>query len=226
MEFEQSTTGATLLRNLYAKLPCNELLTRSFANTIRFWSLGCDFCKRVAPHIPIRIPRVYVSAQRGSRFVLLLENLNKIPGVELFTNRDMASGTTPERPAGTVKAKSRFLNNIEDVDRYRIDLPCGNWKKASRGGYRSNEGVCRRVNIRLGKRVPAYCHDGKHLARFVYERGSLSLSLTLIVFAIEPPSTTSSRRTVHEKLDSGTGRGAFRANAQCPWASSGARLST
>ena len=51
----------------------------------------------VAPRVPIRVPRVYAVAQRGSRFVLLLENLRELPGVRLFINRDMAAGTTPER---------------------------------------------------------------------------------------------------------------------------------
>ena len=108
LEFEQSITGGTLPRTLYAKLPCDELMTRSFANTMGFWSLECNFCEHVASHIPIRIPRVYVSAQRGSRFVLLLENLNEIPGVELFTNRDMASGTTSRTCS---KSSSQFCTN-------------------------------------------------------------------------------------------------------------------
>ena len=47
--------------------------------------------------MPIRVPRVYAVAQRGARFVLLLENLRELPGVKLFINRDMAAGTTPDR---------------------------------------------------------------------------------------------------------------------------------
>jgi len=43
------------------------------------------------------VPRVYAAARRGARFVLLLENLREVPGAKLFINRDMASGTTPER---------------------------------------------------------------------------------------------------------------------------------
>ena len=93
----------------------------------------------------------------------------------------MASGTTPERPAGTVKARIRFFNNIENVDSYRIDLPWENWKKTPRGGYRyrSKDGTCSRVNIRLGKRVSASCHNVKHLVRFVSEGQSLYSVLTL-----------------------------------------------
>jgi hypothetical protein len=51
----------------------------------------------VATRVPIRVPRVYAVAQRGARFVLLLENLHEILGTRLFINRDMAAGTTPER---------------------------------------------------------------------------------------------------------------------------------
>ena len=87
--------GAT--RSLYAKLPCDELRTRAFANALGFWALECTFCDRVAAHVPIRVPRVYAVARRGARFVLLLENLRELPGVRLFINRDMAAGTTPER---------------------------------------------------------------------------------------------------------------------------------
>jgi hypothetical protein len=84
-------------RSLYAKLPCAALRTRAFANALGFWALECAFCERVAAHVPIRVPRVYAVAQRGARFVLLLENLREVPGVKLFINRDMAAGTTPDR---------------------------------------------------------------------------------------------------------------------------------
>ena len=90
-------TGADGPRSLYAKLPTASLRTRVFANALGFWALECAFCERVAPHVPIRVPRVYASAQRGARFVLLLENLRELPGAKLFINRDMAAGTTVER---------------------------------------------------------------------------------------------------------------------------------
>ena len=84
-------------RSLYAKLPCDELRTRAFANALGFWALECTFCERVAAHLPIRVPRVHAVARRGARFVLLLENLRELPGIRLFINRDMAAGTTPDR---------------------------------------------------------------------------------------------------------------------------------
>jgi hypothetical protein len=94
-----TAAGRTLPRTVYVKLPCEELATRSFANTLGFWPLETLFCQRVAQHVPIRVPEVFVAAKRGARFVLILENLHEIPGVRLFINRDMAAGTTPERAA-------------------------------------------------------------------------------------------------------------------------------
>lgn len=84
-------------RSLYVKMPCDKLATRAFANAIGFWDVEAAFCARIAPSAPIRVPSVYAVAQRGARFVLLLENLTADPGNALFLNRDMAAGTTVER---------------------------------------------------------------------------------------------------------------------------------
>ena len=86
-----------LPKTLYAKIPCPELATRAFANAVGFWAVEVAFCDRIAARVPIRVPRVYAVAQRGARFVLLLENLQETPGVRLFINRDLAAGTTPDR---------------------------------------------------------------------------------------------------------------------------------
>ncbi len=87
----------SLPKTLYAKIPCAALSTRAFANAVGFWQVEATFCQRIASRVPIRVPRVYGVARRGARFVLLLENLQEIPGVRLFINRDMAAGTTLER---------------------------------------------------------------------------------------------------------------------------------
>lgn len=84
-------------RTLYAKLGARSLSTRLFAGALGFWDLECTFCERVAPHVPIRVPRVHAVVRSGSGFVLLLENLRELPGARLFLNRDMAAGTTPEQ---------------------------------------------------------------------------------------------------------------------------------
>ncbi|MGI9592633.1 MAG: hypothetical protein ACR2P8_14780 [Myxococcota bacterium] len=83
--------------SLYAKLPCPELGTRVFANALGFWSVECAFARSLADRVPIRVPRVHAVAERGARFVLLLENLQAEPGIRLFNNREMAAGTSIER---------------------------------------------------------------------------------------------------------------------------------
>lgn len=86
-----------LPRTLYAKLPTPALATRVFANAAGFWEVETFFCRRLAARVPIETPRVFAAARRGARFVLLIENLHERPGTQLFINRDMAAGTTPER---------------------------------------------------------------------------------------------------------------------------------
>ena len=86
-----------LPRSFYAKLPPPELATRAFANALGFWEVEVQFCQGLAARMPIATPRVYAAARRGARFVLLLENLHERPGTQLFINRDMAAGTTPDR---------------------------------------------------------------------------------------------------------------------------------
>ena len=93
---------------LYAKLPCAELATRSFANALGFWRLEVTFCQRLAEGVPIRVPRVFAATHRGGRFVLLLENLHASPGTRLFLNRDMAAGTTPERAERVLRAFAKL----------------------------------------------------------------------------------------------------------------------
>ena len=100
VEFEDGAMwgeGSPLPSTLYAKIPCDEWVTRVFANAVGFWESELAFCRRLAHRVPIRVPRVFAAEQRGARFVLLLENLNEIPGAKLFINRDMAAGTTPAR---------------------------------------------------------------------------------------------------------------------------------
>jgi len=89
--------GTPLPRSLYVKLPCEELGTRAFANAVGFWAVECAFARRVARQVPIRVPRVFAVAEQGARFVLLLENLHEERGTRLFTNRDMAAGTTVDQ---------------------------------------------------------------------------------------------------------------------------------
>jgi len=97
LDFARERAGEGLPATVYAKIPCEEIRTRAFANALGFWALECAFAGRLAGRVPIRVPRVHASAWQGTRFVLLLENLHELPGARLFVNRDMAAGTTPER---------------------------------------------------------------------------------------------------------------------------------
>ncbi|MBJ18283.1 MAG: hypothetical protein CL933_02555 [Deltaproteobacteria bacterium] len=127
LDFETTASHKPLPKTAYVKLPCEELSTRSFANTLGFWPLETIFCERVAQHMPIRVPRVYAAVQRGARFVLLLENLHEIPGARLFINRDMAAGTTPERAA-------RVLRSFAEMHAHFWD-----WPEAKREAFLPNE---------------------------------------------------------------------------------------
>jgi aminoglycoside/choline kinase family phosphotransferase len=96
LEWDPARADAALPATLYVKRPCEELGTRAFANAVGFYSVECAFARSVAQELPIRVPRVFAVAERGARFVLLLENLHEEPGTRLFTNRDMAAGTDLE----------------------------------------------------------------------------------------------------------------------------------
>jgi hypothetical protein len=61
------------------------------------WSNECQFYRNAASRVPIRVPKAYVIADRGSRFVLVLEDLNAANDLQLFTNLDMIAGASLER---------------------------------------------------------------------------------------------------------------------------------
>src|SRR4051794_28730265 len=108
-------------RSIYAKIPARELAPRVFANAIGFWALECTFCRQVASQVPVRVPQVLGVAQRGSRFVLLLENVRELPGARLFENRDMAAGTTPEQARRCLAAFAELHAAFQGWDAARRD---------------------------------------------------------------------------------------------------------
>jgi aminoglycoside/choline kinase family phosphotransferase len=124
LEFADAARGAAPLpRNVYAKIPCRQLATRAFAHVAGFWRSEVAFCRRIATRVPIRVPRVFAAVERGARFVLLLENVRELPGAQLFTNRDMAAGTTPERARRCVEAFAPLhaaFWNAPDDERERL----------------------------------------------------------------------------------------------------------
>jgi hypothetical protein len=90
-------SGSTLPSTLFVKLPSAQLWTRLFCNLLGIWRNECHFYRHAAPHVPIRMPDAYVVADQGSRFVLILEDLNAAGDLQLFTNPDMIAGASVEQ---------------------------------------------------------------------------------------------------------------------------------
>lgn len=108
---------------LYAKLPARKLGPRVFANTVGYWKVECTFCSRVAAHVSVRVPQVCAVAQRGTRFVLLLENVATLPNARMFVNADMAAGTTPEQARRCLTAFAELhagSYDLEPAERERL----------------------------------------------------------------------------------------------------------
>jgi hypothetical protein len=78
--------------SVFVKLPMDSLLTRAFMGVIRSWHLESRFFRTVAPELPLRTPKTFATAARGTRFYLVQENLREDPSVTLFTNPDMMRG--------------------------------------------------------------------------------------------------------------------------------------
>jgi len=90
-------SDSNLPASLFVKLPSAQLWTRLFCNLLGIWSNECHFYRNAASRAPIRVPRPYVIADRGSRFVLVLEDLHAAGNLQLFTNPDMIEGVSVER---------------------------------------------------------------------------------------------------------------------------------
>jgi len=89
--------STTLPSTLFVKLPSTQLWTRLFCNLLGIWSNECHFYRHAASRVPIRVPQAYVVADQGSRFVLVLEDLNADGDLQLFTNPDMIEGASVAR---------------------------------------------------------------------------------------------------------------------------------
>jgi hypothetical protein len=92
-----SASSSDLPSTLFVKLPSAQLWTRLFCNLLGIWSNECQFYRNAASRVPIRVPDAYVVADQGSRFVLVLEDLNAAGDLRLFTNPDMIVGASVER---------------------------------------------------------------------------------------------------------------------------------
>ena len=89
--------STTLPSTLFVKLPSTQLWTRLFCNLLGIWRNECHFYRNAASRVPIRVPQPYLVADQGSRFVLVLEDLNADGDLQLFTNPDMIAGASVER---------------------------------------------------------------------------------------------------------------------------------
>jgi len=94
---ESGATHSSLPSTLFVKLPSTQLWTRLFCNLLGIWRNECHFYRHAASRVPIRVPQPYVVADQGSRFVLVLEDLNAAGNLQLFTNTDMIEGASVER---------------------------------------------------------------------------------------------------------------------------------
>jgi len=78
--------------SLVAKLPAADATTRSTAGALRLYESEVDFYQQLAPHLPVRTPRVFYVDQdiEATSFVLLMEDLAPAqPG-------DQLTGCTPK----------------------------------------------------------------------------------------------------------------------------------
>jgi hypothetical protein len=90
-------SDGNLPSTLFVKLPSAQLWTQLFCNLLGIWRNECHFYRHAAPHVPIRVPDAHVVADHGSRFVLILEDLNAAGDLQLFTNPDMIAGASVEQ---------------------------------------------------------------------------------------------------------------------------------
>jgi hypothetical protein len=108
-EAEAASPGSPPLpRTAFLKLPAPELLTRLFCNVIRVWELECRFYRDVASKVPFRVPRAYAVTSKGTRFVMLLENLHDDPTVTLHTNIDMLEGPSIDKAEACVDTLAKL----------------------------------------------------------------------------------------------------------------------
>lgn len=94
---ESNGAPSSVPSTLFIKLPSTNLWTRLFCNLLGIWSNECHFYRNAAPRVPIRVPRPYLVADQGSRFVLVLEDLHAADDLQLFTNPDLIAGVSVER---------------------------------------------------------------------------------------------------------------------------------
>jgi len=98
-QISAAAKGAGLERppSMFLKMPVKSLTTRLFFNVIMSWELECQFYRKLAKRLPVRTPKAYAMANKGSRFVMLMEDLHADPSVVLHTNLEMMQGPSLDK---------------------------------------------------------------------------------------------------------------------------------
>jgi aminoglycoside/choline kinase family phosphotransferase len=154
LEYEgDSSAPATM----FLKMPVQSLTTRLFLNVIMSWQLECQFYRSVAPLLPVRTPRAYALANKGSRFIMLMENLHEDPGVVLHTNPEMIQGASMDTVKRCLHTLARIHAEFHDISRAEQErlLP------EALQPFRSP--VMRAISPLMGKLALAQCQKGTQL---------------------------------------------------------------
>ncbi|MCZ6829866.1 MAG: phosphotransferase [Gammaproteobacteria bacterium] len=108
---------------MFLKMPVTSLTTRLFFNVIMSWQLECQFYRNVAPRLPVRTPTAYAMANKGSRFIMLMENLHDDPTVVLHTNPEMMRGPSLDKTRKCLETLARIhaeFHGIGEAEREQL----------------------------------------------------------------------------------------------------------
>ncbi len=154
LDWEEADGTTQLPDTVYLKMPVRSLATRAFFALITSWELECRFYRNVAPQLPVPTPRAYAVQQRGSRFLMLLENLYAVPGVTLHINADVIQGPSLDTVRRCLATMARFHAHFHGIDRDERErlLP------TRLQPYTSP--VMRAVSPWMGRRALRNCLDG------------------------------------------------------------------
>ncbi len=123
LEYEGDADSAQLPATMFLKMPVTSLTTRLFFNVIMSWELECQFYRNVAPRLPVRTPKAYAMANKGSRFLMLMENLHEDPTVVLHTNPEMMQGPSLEKTRKCLQTLASIhaeFHNIGKAEREQL----------------------------------------------------------------------------------------------------------
>jgi aminoglycoside phosphotransferase (APT) family kinase protein len=151
---------------VFVKQPTPDLPTRLFANVIGFWWIECAVCRNLAAELPIPTPRIHAVHARGSRFLLVMENLSERAGARMFVNQALLDGVdlpTAERCLQTLARLHAGLAGKTPAEQERA-LP------NALHPFRSP--TLGRVNLAVNREAVAPCHAR---APELFDEGAVAL---------------------------------------------------